>query len=143
MTWRYRMRPLLGVLAVALAFVGAVQAERALVPGPEAAATLVGSVPTERADRHSVSEALPTSHRSPARHTSGFWRLPPGVLPVAPTLAALSLAAVLATVVRGRWLTDIPTRLPPRAPPATGTSVSGHGVDRRPRLGVVPLPVIG
>ena len=122
---------MLGVLAVVVAFAGAVHADRTALPRTTAADHQVRdlrAVPGE----HLVSEALPAAGRTPARHTSGYSRIPAGVVPVAAALAAVALAAVLAAVIRGRRLTETPTRLPPRAPPAAGTSVPGHGVGRRP-----------
>jgi hypothetical protein len=145
MTWRWRLRPVIGVLAVAVALAGAVHASRTVVSVPTTGDHKVHDVASVHSPRLVVSHALPAPGRAPARQVAKSWRIPAGVLPVAAALAAVALAAIVASAVRGRRLTETPTRLPPRAPPAAGTSVPGHGVGRRPALvpfgfGAVPVP---
>jgi hypothetical protein len=134
----------LGAFAAVVALAGAVHAERLAVP-QLAADHQVRDVASAHASQLAQSEALPVAARTAARHSAKVWRVLGGLLPLAAALAAVALAALLAFVVRGRRLTETPTRLPPRAPPAARTSVLGHGVGRRPvpaqlRLGAVPVP---
>jgi hypothetical protein len=135
MTWRWRLRPVLGALAVVLACAAAGRADGALVPNRVLGDHLVSDVASVHVAHLSSSDALPARARTAAvRHLVKHWRLP-AVVPTSAALAAIALAALLASVVRGRRLTETPTRLPPRAPPAAGTSVPGHGGGRRGVLG--------
>jgi hypothetical protein len=137
MTWRWRLRPVLGALAVVLVCATAGRADAALVPNRVPGDHLVSDVASIHVPHAAPSDALPARVRTAAvRHLVKHWRLP-AVVPTTSALAAVALAALLASVVRGRRLTETPTRLPPRAPPAAGTCVPGHGVGRR----WVPAPL--
>jgi hypothetical protein len=136
---------MLGVFAAVIALAGAAHTERPSIPVLEADHQ-VRDVASTHASGLGQAEALPATGRTTtARHSAKVWRVPGGLLPLAAALAAVALAALLAFVVRGRRLTETPTRLPPRAPPAARTSVLGHGVGRHPvpallGRGAVPAP---
>jgi hypothetical protein len=137
----------LGVLAVVLACAGAgvVRADRASAPAAPSRAVsdhAVRDVATVHQSHLGTGEALAPARTAGPRHLTKVWRIPAGLVPAAAMLAASALVAGLAAVVRGRRLTETPTRLPPRAPPVAGTSVPGHGGGRRPvpaLCGAVPI----